>query len=133
MLNRAAISWSSNKRSVAVLSGTEAEYIDITHAAKEATWDRNFLSELCSPQILNYPLIVYCDNESTIELAKNATFHSHMKYIATRFHYIHKAYNGGIIDLKYHGTNNTPADMFTEALIRVKLNKFAQHVGLSQT
>jgi len=88
---------------------------------------------LYSPQILNYPLIIYYDNKSAIELAKNATFHSRTKYIATRFHYIHEAYSGGIIDLEHRGTDDMPADMFTKALIRVKLKKFAQHVGLSQT
>ena len=43
-LNGGAISWSSKKQSVVALSSTEAEYIGITHAAKEATWIRHLLS-----------------------------------------------------------------------------------------
>ena len=133
MLNGGAISWSSKKQSVVALSSTEAEYIGITHAAKEAIWIRHLLSELYSPQILDYPLLVHCDNKSAIELAKNATFHSRTKHIAIRFHYIHEALNEGIVTLEHRGTDEMPADMFTKALIRVKLNKFSKYVGLSQT
>lgn len=132
-LNGGAISWSSKKQSVVALSSTEAEYIGITHAAKEATWIRNLLSELYSPQILNYPIIIHCDNKSAIELARNATFHSRTKHIAIRYHYIREALNAGVISLEHRGTDDMPADMFTKALIRLKLTKFAQYVGLSQT
>ena len=133
MLNGGAISWSSRKQSVVALPSTEAEYIGVTHAAKEVTWVRNLLSELYSPKILNYPLTVYCDNKSAIELAKNATFHSRTKHIAIRYHYIREALSEGVVDLEHCGMDDMPADMFTKALVRFKLNKFSQYVGLSQT
>ena len=132
-LNGGAISWSSKKQSVVALSSTEAEYIGITHAAKEATWVRHLLSELYSPRVLDYPINVHCDNRSAIELVKNATFHSCTKHIAIRYHYIREAFNDGILSLTHRGTDDMPADMFTKALIRVKLFKFTQSVGVSST
>ena len=132
-LNGGAISWSSKKQSVVALSSTEAEYIGITHAAKEATWVRHLLSELYSPRVLDYPINVHCDNRSAIELVKNTTFHSRTKHIAIRYHYIREAFNDGILSLTHRGTDDMPADMFTKALIRVKLFKFAQSVGVSST
>ena len=132
-LNGGAISWSSKKQSVVALSSTEAEYIAITHAAKEATWVRHLLSELYSPLVLNYPIILYSDNKSAIELVKNATFHSRTKHIAIRYHYVCEAYNDGVIFLDHRGTEDMPADVFTKPLIRIKLNKFARLLGLSQT
>ena len=132
-LNGGAISWSSKKQSVMALSSTEAEYIGITHTAKEATWICYLLSELYSPQILDYPIIIHCNNKSAIELAKNATFHSRTKHIAICYHYICEALNTGIISLEHLGTDDMPADMFTKALIHLKLTKFAQYIRLSQT
>ena len=132
-LNGGAISWSSKKQSVVALSSTEAEYIGITHAAKEASWVRHLLSELYSPLVLKYPIMLYCDNKSAIELVKNATFHSRTKHIAIRYHYIREAYNDGTIILSHRGTDDMPADIFTKPLVRIKLNKFSQLVGLSQT
>jgi hypothetical protein len=132
-LNGGAISWSSKKQSVVALSSTEAEYIAITHAAKEATWLRHLLSEIYSPLVLKYPMILYSDNKSAIELVKNATFHSRTKHIAIRYHYVREAYNDGIISLDHRGTEDMPADVFTKPLIRIKLNKFSHLLGLSQT
>ena len=133
-LNGGAISWSSKKQSVVTLSSTEAEYIGITtHAAKEATWVRHLLSKLYSPHILNYPIIIHCNNKSAIELVSNATFHSCTKHITICYHYIRKALNAGVVALKHRGTDDMPADMFTKALIRLKLTKFAKYVGLSFT
>jgi len=132
-LNEGAVSWSSKKQSVVALSSTEAEYIGITHAVKEAIWIRHLLSELYSPLILDYPITLYCDNKSAIELVKNATFHSRTKHIAIRYHYIREAYNEGSIILDHRRTDDMPADIFTKPLIRIKLTKFARLVGLSQT
>ena len=132
-LNGGAISWSSKKQSVVALSSTEAEYIGITHAAKEAIWVRHLLSELYSPDVLEYPITIHCDNRSAIELVKNATFHSRTKHIAIRYHYIREAFNDGLIILTHRGTDDMPADMFIKALVRVKLSKFAKSVGVSST
>ena len=104
-----------------------------TDAAKEAIWIRHLLSELYSPLILDYPILLYCDNKSAIELVKNATFHSRTKHIAIHYHYIREAYNEGSIVLDHRGTDDMPADIFTKPLIRIKLTKFARLVGLSQT
>ena len=133
MLNEGVISWSSKKQSVVALSSTEAKYIGITHAAKEATWIRHLLSELYLPLILKYPITLYCDNKSAIELVKNATFHSRTKHIAIHYHFIREAYNDGTVVLDHRRTDDMPADVFTKALDRIKLNKFAHLVGLSQT
>ena len=133
VINGGAISWSSKKQSVVALSSTEAEYIGITHAAKEAIWVRHLLSELYTSRVLDYPITIHCDNRSAIELVKNATFHSRTKHIAIRYHYIREAFNDGLILLAHRGTDNMPADMFTKVLARVKLSKFTKSIGVSST
>lgn len=46
MLNGGPVSWCSKKQPTVALSSTEAEYIALTLAAKEATWLRLLLTEL---------------------------------------------------------------------------------------
>ena len=132
-LNGGAISWSSKKQSVVALSSTEAEYIGIMHAAKEVTWVHHLLSELYSPLVLKYPLTMYCNNKSAIELVCNATFHSRTKHTAIHYHFIRKVYNDGTITLDHCSTEDMPTDIFTKPLDCIKLGKFTHLVGLSQT
>ncbi len=46
MVNRGPVSWCSRKQPTVALSSTEAEYIALTLAAKEAKWLRLLLTEL---------------------------------------------------------------------------------------
>ena len=59
-LNGGAISWSSKKQPIIALSSTEAEYIALTHAAKEAIWYRHLFHSIHLP--LHHPITLYCDN-----------------------------------------------------------------------
>jgi hypothetical protein len=74
-----AVSWSSKKQTSVALSSTEAEYIARAHAAKEAIWLRQLLSEL--GQGTPHPTILRIDNQSTIVIAWNPEFHDCTKHI----------------------------------------------------
>ena len=123
-----AVSWSSKKQAVIALLSTEAEYISQTHAAKEAAWLRNFIVELQGkPQGL---LTVLCDNQGAIALSKDNKFHSRMKHIDLRYHFIREAIDEGKINVEYIPTAENITDVFTKALARLKFEVFIEMLGL---
>ncbi|XP_065874841.1 uncharacterized protein [Euphorbia lathyris] len=64
-----AISWRASLQSVVTLSTTEAEFIAVTEAVKEAMWLRGVLTELGVTQIDG--LKIYCDSQGAIHLSKH--------------------------------------------------------------
>ena len=130
LVDGGAISWSSKKQPIVALSSTEAEYIAVTHATKEAMWLRAFFSEVYSPALTKAPSLLLCDNKSAIALAKDDAFHSRTKHIDIRYHFIREAIDNGLINLDYCPTEDMAADMFTKILPRVKVDYFSELVGL---
>jgi len=85
VLSGAAITWESSKQRTVALSSTEAEYMGITDAAKEALHLIGFLSELGSDNLTH--VAIYNDNQGAKLLASNPVFHSRSKHIDIRsFH-----------------------------------------------
>ena len=74
----AAVSWVSKLQTVVALSTTEAKYMAITQACKEAIWIQRLLEELGHKQQKIY---VYCDSQSALHIARNPAFHSRTKHI----------------------------------------------------
>ena len=73
------ISWSSKKQSIVALSSIKAEYISLTHAAKEALWLQTFMGEIHgTPHGL---MKINSDNQGAIVLAKDNKFHARTKHI----------------------------------------------------
>lgn len=73
-----AVNLMSKKQSVVSLSTTEAEYMEATHASKEAVW----LQRLCSSMgLVQEAIRIDCDIQSAIFLARNPAYHSKTKHI----------------------------------------------------
>lgn len=108
------VSWSSQRQKLVTLSTTEAEYVAVASAAKEAIWLRNLLNDLGYRQ--KNATVILIDNQSTIRLVKNPEFHKRTKHIDIKFHYIREKVESGDICVQYTPTDSQRADMFTKAL-----------------
>lgn len=112
--SNAAISWKSQKQKTVALSSTEAEYMGISEAIKEAIHLRTFLKELGLDDLSKITL--YNDNRGAGLLAENHMFHQRTKHIDIRHHFIRDVLRDGDIKLEYMPTEEMPADVLTTAL-----------------
>ncbi|MCO5599519.1 hypothetical protein L7F22_053625 [Adiantum nelumboides] len=70
------------------------------------------------------PIVIYCDNISSIQLARNPVFHCCTKHIEVHYHFIRERVLDDDIDLDYVGTEDQAVDLFTKALGTEKLQRF---------
>ena len=121
------ISWKSKLQTIIAQSTTEAEYIAINAASKEAIYIKTILLELNHYKQDKFP--IYSDNNGALQLAKNPVFHERTKHIAVKYHYIRDLINNGTIDLIYINTLNQKADGLTKALEKIKFKRFLEYLG----
>ena len=72
-LAKAPVSWKSTLQSIVALFTTEAEYMAITEAVKEAIWLQGLLDDLGVGQ---KQVTAFCDSQSAIHLAKHQVYHA---------------------------------------------------------
>ena len=87
-MGKGAISWSSKTQQIVALSRTEAEYVALTHVAKEGLWLQTFLGEICGTSY--GPMLIHYDNQGAIALSKDNKFRPRMKHIDIPYHFIHE-------------------------------------------
>lgn len=122
-----AVSWECKKQTTVALSSTEAEYMAVTEASKEAIHFRNLLSDVLG---IFECITLYNDNQSAQKLAMNPICHKRSKHIDIRYHFIREAVSNKLVNLKYLSTNEMPADVLTKALCLPKHVKFRGELGL---
>lgn len=110
------------------LSSCEAEFMAATTAACQGVWLRNLLSQITNVQ--PSPVIIYIDNKSAIDLAKNQVFHGRSKHIDIRFHFIHDCIEKGVIVIKHISTGEQRADILTKAMTTSKFERMRDLLGL---
>ena len=119
--------WRSKLQSIIAQSTTEAEYIALNLATKEAIYIIALLKELGYYRQTKFP--IYVDNKSAIDLSENPIFHERTKHINVKYHYIRNLINKGTIDVIFISTEDQKADGFTKALDKVKYKKFLSQIG----
>ena len=123
-LDKALVSWRSTLQSTVAFSTTEAKYMAVIEAIKEAIWLHGLVEDL---GIYQEHVSVFCDSQSAIYLAKNQVHHSRTKHIDVRFHFVHEIIDEGDTLLKKIRTADNLADMMTKL---VPLHKFKHCLDL---
>jgi len=76
------------------------------------------------------PIVIYCDNISSILLANNPVYHARTKHIEVHYHFIRKKVLAKEIDLIHVSTKYQLVDIFTKALGTNNLKKFFKMLGV---
>lgn len=120
-LNESLITWVSQKQRCVALSSCETEFMAATAAACQAIWIRNVLNQITAEFI--GPVVLYIDNKSAIDLAKNPLFHGRSKHIHVRYHFIRECVERGEIVLKHVSSDGQTTDILTKALTTIKFER----------
>ncbi|GAA5936577.1 hypothetical protein JCM1841_002528 [Sporobolomyces salmonicolor] len=114
ILADSAISWSSRLQPRVTPSSTEAQYLGLLHAGKEAIFLSLLLGELGLP--LPSPLLLRGDNQGANALARDPQFHDRTRHLRLTEHFVREMVTQGMIDVRYIPTALMVADIFTKSL-----------------
>lgn len=114
MYSGAPILWRSKKQEITTTSSTEAEFVSLCTATKDTTWIRNLALEL--KIIDNEPVMIHCDNTSTIKIAANEQAAKRTRHLGAQIHYPKEQADKGIIQVSFVPSQEQRADMLTKPL-----------------
>lgn len=130
-LGSGPISWSSKRNSEVAQSSSEAEYRALAEAAKEAQWIRYLLNDMGVK--LDKPIIISCDNQSCIKMAKNPVLHTRTKHTEAQCHFIRDYIKKGRIQLEFVCTNDQAADGLPKPLSKTRFNDIINMLQMIDT
>nr|GEW91994.1 putative retrotransposon protein [Tanacetum cinerariifolium] len=100
VLNGGVVDWKSAKQSIFATSSTEAEYIAVFDASKEAVWVRKFIFGLGVVPTVEEPISMYCDNTGAIAIANESGITKGARHFRAKVHYICEVIEYGDIKLE---------------------------------
>lgn len=127
-LNESLIIWVSQKQRCIALSSYEAEFMAATVAACQGIWLRNLLNQVTEESI--GPVVIFVDNKSAIDLAKNSVFHGRSKHIDIHYYFIRECVERGEIIIKHVSSEFQRANILTKALTTIKFERMCQVLGV---
>jgi len=104
------------------------EYITGVHAAKEAIWLRQLLSELGLD--MSSPTALHIDNQLAIAITRNPEFHDHTKHINVCYYFLRQVVEDKSIKLEYIPTGDQVADALTKGLPPASYSKSREEMGI---
>ena len=128
-LGDSPISWKTKKQQTVSRSSTEAEYRTLAATTSKLKWIRGLLSYFGIHH--TSPILIACDKQSALNLARNPVFHERTKHIEVDCHFIRDEINRGFILPSYVSTSHQLADVQTKALSKQKFDTLLGKLGIS--
>ena len=117
LCGKSLISWMSRTQRCVTLSSTEAEYVAIADAVKDAMFVRDVL-EFLVPERKRTCITVSEDNAGAICLANNPLSSARSRHIDVRHHFLRQMVQDADIRIVHVRTADQPADTLTKPLDR---------------
>ena len=76
------------------------------------------------------PIVINCDNTSSINVSKNPNMHSKTKYIPIKYHYLREQVSQKNVRLQYIDTREQIADIFTKPLCKESFECHRNKMGV---
>ncbi|XP_020223438.1 uncharacterized protein LOC109805679 [Cajanus cajan] len=127
-LGDSLISWRSKKQYTVSRSSSEAEYRALASTTCELQWLTYLLQDIHVPFV--QPAILYCDNQSAIQIASNQVFHERTKHIEIDCHIVREKVNNGLLKILPISSSMQLADIFTKALSPSIFQGFCSKLGM---
>lgn len=128
-LGQNLVSWESRKQATVSLSSTEAEYVGLSQASKEALYLRSLLGSLTTVE--SKAAVVFNDNQSAHKIAANKMMHNRTKHIDIKYHFIRECVLTNKVEIKYMSTDKMIADILTKNVHAPKLRQFLSDLSLT--
>jgi hypothetical protein len=126
----APIQAKSGRQKVVCTSTTDAEFVNLTPAVKEAGTAIGLLQELGYEGSDLKPLQVFNDNHNAIQYANGKAYNGTSRTIRVKYHYINEQVEEGNVKVQYVSTEDMVADCLTKPLNHVKFEKFREMMGV---
>ncbi|GAA5863496.1 hypothetical protein JCM3774_006502, partial [Rhodotorula dairenensis] len=114
VLASGAVSWSSKLQPRVTASSTEAEYLGLSHASKEAVHLSQLLTELAQGQ--DRPVVLFGDNQGANALSRDPQFHDRTRHLRLTEHFVREQVQQGELTVEYIPTARMVADIMTKSL-----------------
>lgn len=109
----------------------EAEYAVLSKVSREIVYIKRLLVHMGFEKYVTPPVDVFCDNQSTIQLSKNAVFHKRCKHIDINFHFTRELVKRKKIVIYYLQINLMLGDILTKPLTKHKHDKCVEMLNLN--
>ena len=129
LLAGAAVTWNSKKQATVSCSTTEAEYVALSHAAREAQWLRMLTAELFGD---DGAMVIMCDNKGAVDFSVSARHHVKLKHVDVKHHFVKDLVATEKLRIVKVATEDMVADGLTKALPRAKHEWCTSQMGLLQ-
>ncbi|KAE8202605.1 hypothetical protein CF327_g7816 [Tilletia walkeri] len=122
------VTWRSKLQDTVSISSTEAEYIALSEATREAIWAIQLLGKLGMKAI--GPVDLCTDNTGAEALARNPQSHQRTKHIRLHHHLVRECNEDGTIKVQRVHTDDNPADLLTKTVTFARLTSGRKQLGL---
>lgn len=128
LFDNCTITWSTKKQMSVAASSTEAEYMALYEAVREALWLKSLAISI--NVVIDQPILIYEDNNGCISIANNPSNHKRSKHIDIKYHFSREQVEKNIIKLNYIPSGQQLADALTKPLPAITFQGMRSQMGL---